>query len=64
MKYIFPSRRKIPTSLHGVTFKNIVVLTPIKFQILLKKNTSNVLITTSRELWLFYFQVILIVYHL
>ena len=30
MKYIFPNRRQISTSLHGVTFKNVVVLTPIK----------------------------------
>jgi hypothetical protein len=63
MKSIFPNRRQISTSLHGVTFKNTVILTPIKISNLTEEE-HNMLITTARGLWLFYFQVILIVYHL
>ena len=37
MKYIFQNRRQISTSLHGVMFKNTVILTSIKIQNLIEE---------------------------
>jgi len=59
MKYIFPNRRQISTSLHGATFKNTVILTPINMSNLIEEE-HNVLITTARGFGYFTFKLFIL----